>query len=63
MALIHTINHGDIDEAELKRVDGQLDNDNEFTKWIEYWQGDVLVRRDVHVTLKPAAACGLSGVF
>ena len=51
MALIHTT-HGDIDEAHLRRVDGRLDNDNELTTWVEYWLGDELVHRSVHVTLK-----------
>lgn len=51
MALI-TTTHGDMDEAQLRRVDGQVDNDNELTTWTEYWLGAELVHRSVHVTLK-----------
>lgn len=32
-----TTTHGDMDEAELIRVDGGIDNDNETTTWVEYW--------------------------
>jgi len=51
MAIVTTI-YGDMDESFLRKVEGQLDNDNEFTTWVEYYQGDELVHRSVHVTLK-----------
>ena len=51
MALI-TTTHGPMDPALLRRVDGTVDNDNECTTWTEYWLGDELVHRSVHVTLK-----------
>ena len=51
MAII-TTTHGDMDDSLLRRVDGELDNDNERTTWVEYWLGDELVHRSVHVTLK-----------
>lgn len=51
MALI-TTTHGDMDESLLRRVDGEVDNDNERTTWVEYWLGEELVHRSVHVTLK-----------
>ena len=43
---------GEMDESLLRRVDGSLDNDNEFTTWVEYYLGDELVHRSVHVALK-----------
>lgn len=51
MAMV-TTTKGDMDEADLRRVDGVLDNDHEYTTWIEYYLGDELVHRSVHVTLK-----------
>lgn len=47
-----TTTKGDMDEALLKRVDGSLENDNELTKWVEYYDGEELVHRSVHVHLK-----------
>lgn len=47
-----TTTHGEMDESLLRRVDGNLDNDNESTTWVEYFLGDELVHRSVHVTLK-----------
>ena len=51
MALIYTT-LGEIDEALLERTDGELDNANEHTTWVEYRYNGEIVRRDVHVTLK-----------
>ncbi len=51
--MIDTID-GRRDEAGLRRVDGAIENDNESTSWVEYWDGDRLVHRSVHVTLKEA---------
>jgi len=47
-----TTKYGEMDEAALRRVDGSLDNDNEYTTWVEYYLGDELVHRSVHVALK-----------
>lgn len=44
--------HGEMDEALLRKVEGSIDNDNEFTQWVEYYLGDELVHRSVHVALK-----------
>lgn len=44
--------HGEMDESLLRKVEGSLDNDNEFTQWVEYYLGDELVHRSVHVALK-----------
>jgi hypothetical protein len=43
---------GLVDENILVRIDGGIDNNNERTSWIEWYLGDELVRRDVHVTIK-----------
>ena len=55
MALIHTT-RGEIEESALVKTDGVLDNENEYTTWVEYRPvgSDEIVRRDVHVTLKRA---------
>lgn len=47
---------GQLDETLLVKKEGQLDNDNEFTTWVEYYLEDELVHRSVHVTLKNAAS-------
>jgi hypothetical protein len=56
--LIHTT-HGDLEESTLLKKDGVVDNDNEYTTWVEYWLGEELVHRSVHVTLKKAAVFAL----
>jgi hypothetical protein len=53
MALIHTT-LGDLDESTLIKTEGELDNDHELTRWVEYRQtedGEV-IHRSVHVHLK-----------
>lgn len=51
MALI-TTTKGEMDETLLEKREGEIDNDNETTKWVEYWLEGELVHRSVHVTLK-----------
>lgn len=51
MALV-TTTKGNMDEALLEKREGNVDNDNEFTTWTEYWLDGELVHRSVHVTLK-----------
>ena len=41
-----------MDESLLEKKTGAIDNDNEFTQWIEYWLDGELVHRSVHVQLK-----------
>ena len=41
-----------MDEATLTKKVGTIDNDNETTNWIEYYDKDLLVHRSVHVALK-----------
>jgi hypothetical protein len=45
---------GEMDEALLRRVDGVIDNENEYTTWVEYYLADELVHRSASVTLKQA---------
>ena len=51
MALIATIK-GELDESVLVKKEGVVDNDNEYTTWVEYWHDGELVHRSAHVTLK-----------
>jgi len=53
--LVNTI-HGEMDDSLLEKKEGSLDNDIEFTTWVEYWLNDELVHRSVHVTLKTSPA-------
>jgi hypothetical protein len=43
---------GEMPEAQLEKREGVVDNENEYTTWLEYWFEGELVRRDAHVTLK-----------
>jgi hypothetical protein len=43
---------GMMEESLLEKREGSLDNDIEYTTWVEYWHEDELVHRSVHVTLK-----------
>lgn len=47
-----TTTKGLMDPATLRRVTGEVDNENEHTTWVEYWDGDELVHRSAHVHLK-----------
>jgi len=49
--LVNTI-HGEMDDSLLVKKEGSIDNDNEFTTWVEYWLDGELVHRSAHVTLK-----------
>lgn len=51
MAMIFTT-HGDLEESTLHKVEGEVDNEHEHTTWVEYYLGEELVHRSVHVTLK-----------
>lgn len=51
MALINTTK-GEMEESLLEKKEGFVDNDNEYTTWVEYWLNDELVHRSVHVQLK-----------
>ena len=43
---------GLMDTDLLEKKTGEVDNDNELTKWIEYWLDGEIVHRSVHVHLK-----------
>ena len=43
---------GYIDDSLLERRDGEINNDREHTKWVEYWLEDELVHRSVDMRLK-----------
>jgi protoporphyrinogen oxidase len=47
-----TTTKGDMDEALLEKREGSTDNDTETTTWVEYWLGEELVHRSVHMALK-----------
>ena len=51
MALI-TTTKGEMDETLLEKKEGLVDNDHEYTTWVEYWHEGELVHRSVHVHLK-----------
>lgn len=55
MALV-TTTKGDMDESLLEKRNGFIDNDCEYTTWVEYWLDGELVHRSVHVTLKKPPA-------
>lgn len=43
---------GEMDDSLLEKREGNVDNDNEYTTWVEYWLDGELVHRSVHVALK-----------
>ena len=47
-----TTTHGDMDESTLRKVEGGFEDDNEQTSWVEYYLGDEMVPRSVHINLK-----------
>jgi len=59
MALV-TTTKGEMDESLLEKKEGFVDNDNEYTTWVEYWHEGELVHRSALVELKKAV--GLSAV-
>jgi hypothetical protein len=47
-----TTTKGLMDESTLVKKTGNVDNDNELTQWVEYYDQAELVHRSVHVQLK-----------
>lgn len=43
---------GPMDESALVKKCGTVDTDDEETTWVEFYLGDELVHRSVHVNLK-----------
>ena len=62
--MITTI-YGERDESLFEKRTGIVDNDNERTEWVEYWDGETLVHRSAHVALKrwPEGMNVLQGAF
>jgi hypothetical protein len=58
MAIV-TTTKGDMDESLLVRKDGNFEDDNEITSWVEYYLDEELVHRSVHVHLKKGVDFGL----
>jgi len=63
--LIVTTTKGEMDDSQLEKREGTVDNDNELTSWVEYWLDGELVHRSAHVTLKkiPNFAGGVIASF
>lgn len=43
---------GEMDDSLLEKREGVVDDENEYTTWVEYWLDGELVHRSAHVTLK-----------
>ena len=54
--MIVTTTKGDMDESLLEKREGSVDNDIEYTTWVEYWLEGELVHRSAHVILKTSPA-------
>jgi len=50
--MIITTTKGDMDDSLLEKKEGTVDDENEYTTWVEYYLNDELVHRSAHVTLK-----------
>jgi hypothetical protein len=48
--------YGPMDDSLLEKREGVVDNENEYTTWVEYWLGTELVHRSAHVTVKKMPA-------
>lgn len=63
MALVNTTK-GEMDESLLEKKEGLIDNEDEQTRWVEYWLAGELVHRSVHVHLKKnVLADGMAAAF
>ena len=63
--MIVTTTKGEMDDSQLEKREGTVDNENELTSWVEYWSDGELVHRSAHVTLKkmPTFAGGAAASF
>ena len=63
--MIVTTTKGNMDDSQLEKREGTVDNENELTTWVEYWLEGELVHRSAHVTLKkiPTFAGGAAASF
>jgi hypothetical protein len=55
MAII-TTTKGDMDENLLVKTEGSIDDENEYTTWVEYRlpDSDEIIHRSAHIALKKA---------
>jgi hypothetical protein len=63
--MLVTTTKGDMDDSLLQKLEGSIDNENEYSTWVEYWLDGELVHRSAHVTLKkmPTFAGGETASF
>lgn len=54
-----------MDEADLLKLEGGFENENEITTWVQYHLPETgeMVHRSAHVTLKPNAATSGAAAF
>lgn len=53
-----------MEESLLEKTEGSVDNDDEYTTWIEWRLNGTIVKRSVHVRLKKnLAADAIAGLF
>jgi hypothetical protein len=50
--MLVTTTKGEMDDSLLEKREGNVDNENETTTWVEYWLDEELVHRSAHVRLK-----------
>lgn len=56
--MLVTTTKGEMDDSLLEKREGMIDNDNETTKWVEYWHEGELVHRSVDMVLKKFTVTG-----
>lgn len=56
--MLITTTKGEMDASLLEKREGMIDNDNETTKWVEYWHEGELVHRSVDMVLKKFTVTG-----
>ena len=62
--MIVTTTKGEMDDSLLEKREGSVDNDNEYSEWVEYWLDGELVHRSAHVRLKkPVTIISEAGGF
>lgn len=51
-------------EAAMERRDGVVDNENEHTEWVEFWEAGEIIHRSVSIVLKQLPPAGAEiGIF
>ena len=53
---------GEMDSSSLELKQGIVDNAVEHTEWTEYWLGEELVHRSVHIQLKTSPSLSAEAV-